>query len=112
MSEFKGTPGPWIVTQIGEPLPKVDNSGHHCVGQLKSGRGLISVWFSDVHSAKTKEEALYNAQLVSKSPEMLEMLQSVEKLQSENYGNGSMTHMLLKAKAEEIRKLITEATTI
>jgi len=99
--EFKGTKGQWIIAKIAKPNPNNDNCGAHSV------HPCIDVWFSDVHSVKTKEEALSNAKLISKAPEMLEMLKySLEALKVVTSFGAT------KPVIERIENLIKEATEI
>lgn len=69
MSEFKGTKGNWSVykpNHIGcENVNIGDNTGFD---------GYVELWH---HHYDTKEEAKANALLISKAPEMLEMLQNI-----------------------------------
>lgn len=56
------------------------------------------------------KESQANALLISKAPEMLEMLQSIVILQTDNYGNATETHLALSDKIHEIKQLIKQAT--
>ena len=60
--------------------------------------------FQQAKEMERKKDAKYN--------EMLCMLQSVLKLQKENYGSGMDTHLAMITKAKEIEQLIKEATEI
>ena len=101
--EFKGTKGKWVVAKVGVPNKGKYNTGRHRVGITKSqyGIGGIDIWFGDFMVAKTKEEALYNAQLISKAPEMLDMLQTL-------LYNSDVPNEIY----DQARQLIKEATTI
>lgn len=73
MSEFKGTKGKWIISGIGYANPENRNTGVHYVTNGDEF-GMIDIWFGDLHTSKTKEEALANAKLIGCAPEMLKML--------------------------------------
>lgn len=106
MTEFKGTNGKWFISSIDEPNEHNDNTGCHILSvESKDRYGFIDVWFGDSFQCGNKNEALYNALLISKAPEMLEMLKSVKDL-LEAYPSEAEIHL----KAVEIRDLIKEAT--
>lgn len=95
MSEFKGTKGKWLLNPLTDPT----DPDYYCL-YTKSGSfltvqhiGTISKKYND-----NPEETQYNALLISKAPEMLEMLNKL-------YAND-----LLKDNAEEVLQLIKEAT--
>lgn len=78
MSEFKGTKGEWVLAKIDKPSVDNANTGYHTVTtDKKRPLGMIDVWFSDNHTAKTKEEALCNALLISKAPEILDFINRI-----------------------------------
>jgi len=85
--EFKGTKGDW----------KLKGNEIHC-NNLLVGYATNSFFRNSINDT----EAKYNAQLISKAKEMLEMLQNVLDNVSEEYSK-------LK---EDIEKLIEEATKI
>lgn len=96
MSEFKGTGGTWSV--LGEKYFTIESKVQH-------ERHIVPiVTIATVNSSfRPTEEAKANAKLISKAPEMLEMLKKVEEEQCE-YGHvTSETHC-------EIIDLIKEAT--
>lgn len=95
MNVFKGTKGKWAVRK--DALTVVENEQMFVVTETDYPNTSI-------------EEQHANALLISKAPEMLEMLQDVLSLQKENYGNGINTHLKLSAKAKEIEDLIKSAT--
>jgi hypothetical protein len=101
--EFKGTKEKWF---IDNEESHIMTNGIYC--NVISTEKTISL--ADVYG--DDEEAQANALLISKAPEMLEMLQSVLKLQKENYGNGMKTHVAMITKSKEIEQLIKEATEI
>lgn len=97
--EFKGTKGKWEITRIGKPDYHNRNCGCHTIGY-----SMVDVWFSDRHVVKTGEEALYNATLISKAPEMLEMLQSLLEQSKKGWR--------FEFPEEAVEQLIKEATEI
>jgi hypothetical protein len=68
MSEFKGTKGKW-------KLSTIITYGRQMV-DLGEFKGSVDVWCHSGDSM-TKEEAQANALLISKAPEMLEMLKNI-----------------------------------
>lgn len=96
MSEFKGTKGRWEVTDPTNELKWVNINADDGLPHLRS------FWGEGV----TKEEAKANAQLISKAPEMLEMLNHIL---FTVFWNGSNLNLHNK---EKIEQLIKEATTI
>lgn len=95
--EFKGTKGKWRECQSKD-------------GDIVSDQGKRepskNVCFLDIRKERNK----YDALLISKAPEMLELLKSVSELQKDNYGNGTKTHLAMIKKVKEIDELIKEAT--
>ena len=77
--EFKGTKGKWMIGRIDEPTPDNDMTGYHTVVKENADgeAGMIDVWFSNSQIVKTKEEALYNALLICKAPEMLQLINAI-----------------------------------
>ena len=72
-NEFKGTPGKW------EVIHSASNDAWNVVGTQLGGKHKIArchYIYSPV-SNKEKSEAKANAVLISKAPEMLEMLQTI-----------------------------------
>lgn len=107
--EFKGTKGKWEI--IGEPF--IDDT-------LPEGSGPYSgTWY--VRSGKTTivgvpaysfwgltyEEGKANAQLISKAPEMLEMLDKVLDVIAPEFPDDDQYNLIVS-----IKQLIKEATTI
>jgi len=80
--EFKGTKGKWLI-----------NINHNIVSETNSP--ICDVW----HFNKTDEETKSNALLISKAPEMLEMLQNI-----------SRNEMITPNVRRKADKLIKEAT--
>lgn len=102
--EFKGTSGKWK-TRI-----DYDNKYKQLAIAINS-RGVDNV--ATIWSGGELTECTHaDATLISKAPEMFEMLKSVLELQQEKYGNGSGLHLAMIAKAKEIEKLLQEATTL
>lgn len=99
--EFKGTPGPWFISFIDiEPLEEWLNSGCHSISNFNNTTGdLAQCWFGENQIARTQEEAHYNAKLISKAPEMLNMLKDI-------------LDPSVRVTSEDITTLIKEATTI
>lgn len=64
--QFKGTPGKWKVTKIGEANPMVNSCGFH---ELEP---RMDIWFSNAHTVKSASEALANAHLIAAAPDLLE----------------------------------------
>ncbi|GHE35063.1 hypothetical protein [Sphingobacterium griseoflavum] len=97
-TEFKGTKGRWrmSISDDGDLVSDVKN--------LEPSKLVCQV------NKHKSDEGKANAQLISKAPEMLDMLQSVVDLQKENYGDGSATHVKMIRKAKEIETLIKSAT--
>ena len=93
MREFKGTKGKWDVMARSEIRFSI-------IGDQ------IDVWAFNEVGDIPYEEAKANAQLISKAPEMLEMLKGVlSDIHSGNYPSGEW-------KVDEIEQIIKEATTI
>lgn len=64
MPEFKGTPGPWMLS--GKTVYALNGDGYNRFSAL-------------IQDAYTKDEELQaNAQLIAAAPELLEALQSIE----------------------------------
>jgi hypothetical protein len=103
--EFKGTKGKWWACCI-QKKPHFVFAGESEIVICKPYQT------QDFYSDLSDEEFRANALLISKSPEMLEMLKSVLELQKENYGNATHTHLSMINKAKEIEQLIKSATEI
>lgn len=96
MSNFKGTKWPWTYsTQVGSP--------RHChVAQVWGADGFI---LADLEATKDETEASANALLISKAPEMLEMLETIEYKLRNGYELQSSDH-------SKLQQLIKKATEI
>lgn len=99
MSEFKGSKGEWLI----ETHPKsngyvnVVSNGENCTGRL-----FLAIYGDDVKPGdQLSERTRADAALVSKAPEMLEML---EEISDRNEGSDEWL--------ERIRSIIKSATTI
>jgi len=103
MSEFKGTKGNAKV------FNECFKNEYDFYVQPISISSSDNILFANAY-AKTLEECVFNAKLISCAPEMLEMLNKVDLLQSQNYGNGMNTHIELIWLSKEIRELIKKAT--
>ena len=71
MSEFKGTKGKWEIKDIKSPFETTINSSEYRIAEVKHFKGK---GFND----PIEKEAKANALLISKAPEMLEMLKRCE----------------------------------
>jgi hypothetical protein len=94
--EFKGTKGPWHVNCV-----LTNTSG---IADIKSvyNEHIIACLAAYEFRNATIEETNANAKLISKAPEMLEMLMECERTLQEIYG----------CDTDEIKNLIKEATEI
>lgn len=102
MSKAKHTSGPWFIDNSTDYVNGLDLDAISVVQKNGDQWCVAAVW-TDIPDFK---EATANARLISKAPEMLEMLQSVVDLQANHYGSGIDTHLALIRKAAEIRELI------
>lgn len=66
MSEFKGTKGKWLVNRLDDTFINSEN-----------GKGVLCIQHNGCYDYK---ELPYNAQLISKAPEMLEMLKEAKRV--------------------------------
>lgn len=66
MSKFKGTSGKWFIRKNGLRFGITKNR--------KSESSFIDCWFGGIAGVENKNEAKANALLISKAPELLEML--------------------------------------
>jgi hypothetical protein len=90
MKEFKGTNGKWVVSEFNYDEIKSE-----------SGFSIADVWDMDTETFPNPDEAKANALLISKSPEMLEMLEKLIPILKENSRFSQL---------EEVEQLIKEAT--
>jgi hypothetical protein len=94
MTEFKGTKGKWIAER------------HQVVRHASSG-SISPYWQQICSYSGSYPETNYNALLMSKAPEMLEMLEKLTLV----FDNFRMpTEANLKTYSSEIKQLIKEAT--
>ena len=84
--EFKGTKGKWIIAQNNVNIWADNTKVANCDNNSQAS----------MYRIKDEEEMKYNALLISKAPEMLEMLESI--------ADGECPHL------KDIKKLIKEAT--
>ena len=98
MSEFKGTKGKWKIKDIKSTLETEINSSEYRIAEVKHYKGKN---FND----PIEKEAKANALLISKAPEMLEMIQSL--IEAKNNGNDWDSEELF-IKAEVLIKESTE----
>ena len=98
MSEFKGTKGKWKIKDIKSTLETEINSSEYRIAKVKHYKGKN---FND----PIEKEAKANALLISKAPEMLEMIQSL--IEAKNNGNDWDSEELF-IKAEVLIKESTE----
>lgn len=102
MAEFKGTKGKWSTRNdydqaYEQPVISIDVE--------ESIESLVTIWSSS-DDKTIPESAKYDALLISKAPEMLEMLnKAAEKLYSVENPSTSCRHL-----ADEIIDLINQAT--
>jgi hypothetical protein len=96
--EFKGTKGKWRNIVLGDRnvIGNDENSTLH----------FIDCWLAGIGGIETNEEAKANALLISKAPEMLEMLEKVL-----NLNNSAKEHISEKF-FSDVEQLIKEATKI
>lgn len=97
MTNFKGTKGKWV-SKTGLGLLKDTDCYYR---DIKSLDGTMIAEAKGVHHGTPNREAKANALLISKAPEMLEMLENILS-DSENSGSDYMVN--------EIKRLIKEAT--
>jgi hypothetical protein len=88
--EFKGTKEEWYVENLNSP-----NKGKYPAFEIdissESQNNICTVWYADLFS----EEAKANALLVSKAPEMLEML--IEVLENKSDVDYEKIEILIKS---------------
>jgi hypothetical protein len=96
MENFKGTKGKWLVSELNFDEIKSE-----------SGFSIADVWDMQAGIFPNPDEAKANALLISKAPEMLEMLEKLTLV----FDNFRMpTEANLKTYSSEIKQLIKEAT--
>ena len=95
MTNFKGTKGKWKSLSTNEDREWVN---------IGSYKGVIArSFYGEMEPIVTKEEGEFNAFLISKAPEMLEMLENILEENMTDYG------VCLDMK-DKIEQLIKEAT--
>ena len=95
--EFKGTKGQW---KFDSDNMKIKGTGDY------EGLTVIANVSPMMNYSRGMTTQSANAKLISCAPEMLEMLESIFRLQKDNYGNGMETHIALIQKANEIEQLL------
>lgn len=95
--EFKGTHGEWYVSGIKYP----------CIESKSKNIETIPTIATVNSTFRTVEESRYNALLMSKAPEMLEMLDKIQALFNSHL---MPTEEDLNRYAVEINQLISQAT--
>jgi len=95
MAEFKGTKGKWEIEDIKSPYETTINSSEYRIAEVKHFEGEN---FND----PIEKEAKANALLISKAPEMLEMLQDIleQRLDGRDYVSISDIQNLIKESTE------------
>ena len=106
MSEFLGTKGIWKITNS---IPNGLNDLKEHI-EIATDEWSVACVFTDVYGEE--KEAKANALLISKSREMLEMLQTISQLQKDTDGDASGLHVTMIGISKQIDKLIKEATTL
>ena len=102
MSEFKGTKGKWKIEDIKSPYETTINSSEYRIAEVKHFDGKH---FND----PIEKEAKFNALLISKAPEMLEMLIGLREIFDKYRVDNEQQFSKYK---QPLEKLIKEATTI
>lgn len=110
MEQFKGTRGSWSL------IHSKSKTGWNVIGTKLGGRYKIAQlpYLSDPELSKEwndkeKQEQLYNALLISKAPEILDMLIKIDRFIDLNRDKNYMVE-LLSREVPEIKELIKEAT--
>ncbi|MGL4584373.1 MAG: hypothetical protein ACRCVU_15500 [Flavobacterium sp.] len=98
--EFKGTKGRWYLqefTDVYTNIIRCDNGEHS------------TIYIASTLQSSSKETR-YNALLMSKSPEMLEMLQKISIALEEIWNNDDSNYVFDLVDAVELDNLIKKAT--
>ena len=99
--EFKGTQGKWVVT----PALGTKDNGKPVFFYIEDQNQMsIAYTIQNKYNGVSEEQEIANAKIISKAPEMLDMLKAI--LKANDWG------MLHQANFEQIKKLINEATEI
>ncbi|WP_126654077.1 hypothetical protein [Chryseobacterium aureum] len=115
--EFKGTKGKWTKQQNREGDIQISSSGFRNLATVnfypegfreKYINGKLS-GSPAPDSSGYRRECIYNAKLIAKAPEMLEMLQKINNIENEEFCKESFNVEDLKRK---LSRLIKEATEI
>jgi len=99
--EFKGTQGKWVVT----PALGTKDNGKPVFFYIEDQNQMsIAYTIQNKYNGVSEEQEIANALLISKAPEMLDMLQELRNaILSENY-------VQMLATSQKAKELIEEAT--
>jgi len=99
--DFKGTKGKWYIENLHEP-----KEGKYPAFEIdistETEENMCTVWYAELFA----EEAKANALLISKAPEMLEMLHKFVS----NWRSGNQENFIMADAIDNAEKLIKEAT--
>ncbi|MDV3583426.1 hypothetical protein CMU85_18155 [Elizabethkingia anophelis] len=101
MSEFKGTKGKWYLQEYTDSYTNII--------RCDNGKGADTIFLASTPQSTSPEER-YNALLISKSLEMLSILEKLVEYQDDYFGDFPKTHQAFKKLAYEAEQLIKEAT--
>jgi len=113
MSEFKGTKGKWIIQKDISEFESTITSENKRVCEVKSYDDLSFSINENLYTDPNKEEQKCNALLISKAPEMLELLIKIHDRINNAYDSEPETLKQLGIDDElftEIEKTIKQAT--
>jgi len=103
MKKFKGTPGKWAIEN--EPYLNKRTHENDSAFEIKNNGTTVSQCYAySFFGIKSIQEANYNALLISKAPEMLEMLEYLVKALK------AVTSSATKPIIKRAENLIKEAT--
>jgi hypothetical protein len=107
--EFKGTQGKWIIENLNKPR-KGKYPAFEIDISTENEDNMCTIWYSDLFS----ENAKANALLISKAPQMLEMVQRIiNDFEGDYMVNGVIVdnpYEWLIDRYKEAKQLIKEAT--
>jgi hypothetical protein len=102
--EFKGTQGRWYAFKLRERFVVGNKEG--------SLFHFIDCWLNGIGGIESDEEANANAVLISKAPQMLEMLQNQLEFLIYCRDNMKVSRPVFNQKIVRLEKLIKEATEV